>query len=83
MRRKHSPSQQYNYHPCDLCGRSVPYGPHRYDLRPTRYGFLCDTCYKANWDGISPALESRLIEKLTAKGEPIPDRMENGLLPPP
>jgi hypothetical protein len=41
---------------CFLCRQSFHFGPHRYDGRriPEWNTMVCDTCHKANWDGIGP-----------------------------
>ncbi len=42
---------------------------------------VCKLCYDGNWDGWTPHYEGKILSHLEAKGLPIPERNENGLLP--
>ena len=42
---------------------------------------VCDSCYRGNWDGWAPQLESSITSKLNEQRLPLPERNANGLLP--
>jgi hypothetical protein len=68
---------------CKLCGAEVNNGQGRYELREAR-GYrlwVCDTCWKSNWDGWNPMHEHFLLAHLSSKNLPVPERLSNGLLP--
>jgi hypothetical protein len=69
--------------PCDVCGSSFQYGPHRYAGRwLPRYQMLaCDACLRGNHDGWGPVHEPRVLGHLERKGIEPPPRNEQGWLP--
>lgn len=81
--RRRVPQDPVYFDTCGICGRSYISGPHRYEGKylPAYELAVCRTCFAANWDGWSPALEPNLIGHLNAKGLPIPPRNAAGLLP--
>ncbi len=68
---------------CDLCGDSFQYGTQRYDGQylPHYEMFLCEGCYKGNWDGFAPGLEVQFIAHMKSKGIALPERNDNGWYP--
>lgn len=66
--------------PCDMCGASFQFGPHRYDGKYIGAYKLtvCKTCFEANWDGWSPAYERRLEKHLRKNGIALPARNQLG-----
>ncbi len=70
-------------YPCFVCSRQFEYDPdslkgnyvNAYEI------MVCDTCYKANWDGWAPQLTSRLTDHLKGKGLSIPQLNDRGWLP--
>jgi hypothetical protein len=70
---------------CELCGREVQMGPHRYvgHMIASIKLFLCDACFEMNWDGFNPRHEKKLIAHFQAKSIPVPERNQKGLIPRP
>jgi len=68
---------------CDVCGKSVPYGNHRYELRKNEtYGiFICDVCREGNQDGWNQKYEEVLLNHIKLNDLPEPQRNKNQLLP--
>ena len=69
---------------CDVCDADYQAGPHRHEgHRLHLYGDVtcCDTCWRGNWDGWAPHLETRLLGHLQRQGLPVPRRLPRGLLP--
>ncbi len=68
---------------CDLCGDSFQYGTQRYDGQylPHYEMFLCEGCYKENWDGFTPGLEAQFIAHMKSKGIALPERNDEGCYP--
>jgi hypothetical protein len=69
---------------CEVCDRKYQNGPHRYEgHRLELYGnvFCCDVCWNGNHDGWAPQCKQKLLQRLRAKGIPIPKRNAKGLLP--
>jgi len=69
--------------PCDVCGKTVHFGPHYYGGRrnSTYKIIVCDSCRVGNHDGWAPYLEERVTKVLREKGLPLPHRNAKGLLP--
>lgn len=55
---------------CFLCRSQFQFGPHAYRGKPINAWdmVVCDTCYKANWDGIVPLTYPHLIARLKSRG---------------
>jgi len=68
---------------CDFCGDSFQYGLQRYDGQylPHYEMFLCEGCYKGNWDGFAPGLEAKFIAHLASKDIALPERNQKGWFP--
>lgn len=68
---------------CFNCNSEFQFGPHRYDGTHIQgYGItVCQTCYRANWDGWAPIWEPKIVKHLQDKGVPIPSRNSGGWLP--
>jgi len=68
---------------CDMCADSFQYGPHKYDGQylPHYEMFLCQGCYRGNWNGFAPHLEDKFIDHLGSKGTSLPERNEKGWFP--
>ena len=69
--------------PCDVCGNLQRYGPHRYDLYKnfTYDIMICAMCRDGNKDGWHRDQEERVLARLLEKGQAVPERLSNGLLP--
>lgn len=76
-------NQTRNMMRCAACSSQFQYGPHSYrGTHLSRYQVtVCESCYKANWDGWAPHLEDAITAKLRENGLPLPSRNAAGLLP--
>jgi hypothetical protein len=72
-----------HFEDCEVCDKSVQFGPHVYELRKLRgYGvFACRSCTSGNYDGWGPVRTPRIIQILDAKGIKHPPRNLKGWLP--
>ena len=68
---------------CFTCEKEIQMSSGIYDGQGIpNYGFtVCKNCYKGNWDGWSPALESKILAYLKKEGINPPNRNKKGLLP--
>ena len=68
---------------CFFCGSTFQFGPHRYAGEYlSHYKIsICETCVSANWDGVGPAFEEKLLDHLRARGMTIPARNAKDWLP--
>ena len=75
-------TRKFSY-PCDVCGKSLQRGPHRYEgkINKTYDILVCDSCRNGNWDGWAPHYENKIIKIIQKKGLPLPSRNEKGWLP--
>ena len=70
---------------CFLCESKFWFGEHQYEGHFIReYGFMaCKKCVDANWDGLSPIYEEKVLDHLKANNLPIPQRNSKGWYPAP
>lgn len=68
---------------CDACSSLFQFGPHSYlgTHIPTYQVTVCESCYRANWDGWAPHLEQAITSNLRRQGLELPTRNVAGLLP--
>ena len=68
---------------CDLCDRLFRFGPGRYKGKYIKHYemILCNSCFKINWDGFAPGLETKFIAHLASKDIALPERNEKGWFP--
>ena len=68
---------------CDACSSLFQFGPHAYrgTYIPTYKVTVCETCYRANWDGWAPHFDQAITAKLRELGVELPARNVAGLLP--
>ncbi len=69
--------------PCDLCGKQVQCGPHRYDSHKwCDYGmFVCGICNVVHEDGVGRMFEAKFEQLLQDKGIALPARNQKGCYP--
>ena len=68
---------------CPLCAAHFKWGPHRFDGRKIEpYDIIvCNACWQRSWSGWGQPLDKGILQHLTERGLPIPERNERGLLP--
>jgi len=61
------------FYDCILCSLPFQFGPHVYNGRHIAQWNtqICDSCCRANWDGIVPGTYPKLIEHLNAQNIPV------------
>jgi hypothetical protein len=83
FRARRSEDDPYQiYCKCFLCDRDFPFGQGRYDGRylPHYKISVCDKCLKANWDGVGPTREEKIVKHLQETNIPI-KRNAKGWIP--
>ncbi len=67
---------------CFFCETDFQFGSHRYEGRHLRHLQIdvCETYIKANWDGLAPHYEKKLLKHLEEKKLSAPERNEKGLI---
>ena len=67
---------------CFFCETDFQFGPHRYDGRHLRHlqFEVCETCIKANWDGLAPRYEKKFLKHLKEQKLSVPERNERGFI---